>query len=53
MYTYLFAFCCPVCGFDWTEFRQIEKHEDADGQLAVCMVSDECGEVEAHFYEEA
>jgi len=53
MHTYVFAFRCDVCGFDWTEYRKIEEHEDADGQIAVCMVTDECGEVEAHFYEEA
>jgi predicted RNA-binding Zn-ribbon protein involved in translation (DUF1610 family) len=52
MHTYLFAFECPTCGSDWTEFRHILEHEDADKQSAVCMDCDEGGEVEAHYYEE-
>jgi hypothetical protein len=53
MHTYLFAFQCNACGNDWTEFRQIVEHKEADGQLAVCMECDEGEEVETHFYEEA
>jgi hypothetical protein len=49
MHTYIFAFRCDACGNDWTEFRTIENHEDADDQWGLCTDCYEGEEVQAHF----